>query len=206
MCGRSDLSYGKAVTKEEPTTDLARHIEETPLVDTHEHLRRESEWLDDGPDILQDLFGNYVAADLHTAGASAEAMRRLVDASDPDIAARFRGIEAAWQATQFTGYGEAVRLIAGAVYGLDELTADGLAAAAGRTPELRRPGARWRLRGAEAVLRLRALRSSGDFDQYWAFHEARQWQRTHQQRYADGQMPTLRQPPNEQSPPLRIVR
>ena len=67
-------------------------------------------------------------------------------------------------------------------------------------------GARWRLRGAEAVLRLRALRSSGDFDEYWAFHEARQWQRTHQQRYADGQMPTLRQPPNEQSPPLRIVR
>ena len=67
-------------------------------------------------------------------------------------------------------------------------------------------GARWRLRGAEAVLRLRALRSSGDFDEYWAFHEARQWQRTHQQRYADGQVPTLRQPPNEQRPPLRIVR
>ena len=67
-------------------------------------------------------------------------------------------------------------------------------------------GARWRLRGAEAVLRLRALRSSGDFDQYWAFHEARQWQRTHQQRYADGQVPSLRQPPNEQRPPLRIVR
>ena len=67
-------------------------------------------------------------------------------------------------------------------------------------------GARWRLRGAEAVLRLRALRSSGDFDQYWAFHETRQWQRTHQQRYADGQVPSLRQPPNEQRPPLRIVR
>ena len=28
-------------------------------------------------------------------------------------------------------------------------------------------GARWRLRAAEAVLRLRALRSSGDFDDYW---------------------------------------
>ena len=31
-----------------------------------------------GPDILQDLFGNYVAADLHTAGASPEAMQRLL--------------------------------------------------------------------------------------------------------------------------------
>ena len=30
-------------------------------------------------------------------------------------------------------------------------------------------GARWRLTGAEAVLRLRALRSSNDFDAYWSF-------------------------------------
>ena len=52
-------------------------------------------------------------------------------------------------------------------------------------------GARWRLRGAEAVLRLRALRSSGDFDEYWRFHEAREWERTHRQRYADGQVPSL---------------
>ena len=41
-------------------TDLAHHIEATPLVDTHEHLRKEPDWLEDGPDILQDLFGNYV--------------------------------------------------------------------------------------------------------------------------------------------------
>ena len=134
------MKYGVAVKREQPATDLARHIEQTPLVDTHEHLRREAEWLDEGPDILQDLFDHYVRADLHTAGASAEAMRRLMDASDPDIAARFRGIEAAWQATRFTGYGEAVRMIASRVYGLDELTADGLASAAGRTAELRRPG------------------------------------------------------------------
>ena len=64
-------------------------------------------------------------------------------------------------------------------------------------------GARWRLPGAEAVLRLRALRASGDFDEYWQFHEAREWQRTHGQRYADGQVPALRHP---QAPHLRLVR
>ena len=58
-------------------------------------------------------------------------------------------------------------------------------------------GARWRMRGAEAVLRLRALRCSGDFDEYWQFHEAQEWQRTHRQRYADGQVPTLRHPNNK---------
>ena len=30
-----------------------------------------------------------------------------------------------------------------------------------------RTGARWSLQGAEAVLRLRALRASSDFDDYW---------------------------------------
>ena len=31
-------------------------------------------------------------------------------------------------------------------------------------------GARWSLDGAEAVLRLRSLRASGDFEDYMAFH------------------------------------
>jgi hypothetical protein len=50
-------------------------------------------------------------------------------------------------------------------------------------------GARWSLTGAEAVLRLRALRSSKDFDEYWAFHEAREYERTHQVFYAGGIVP-----------------
>ena len=31
-------------------------------------------------------------------------------------------------------------------------------------------GARWSLEGAEAVLKLRVVRSNGDFDDYWRFH------------------------------------
>ena len=67
-------------------------------------------------------------------------------------------------------------------------------------------GARWRLRGAEAVLRLRALRSSGDFDEYWKFHEAQEYERTHRQRYADRQVPALRHPNHPQRPHLRLLR
>lgn len=40
-------------------------------------------------------------------------------------------------------------------------------------------GARWGLRSAEAVLKLRALHSSGDLDEYWRFHELREAQRRH---------------------------
>ena len=47
-----------------------------------------------------------------------------------------------------------------------------------------RTGARWGLRGAESVLKLRALMSNGDFDVYWAYHCAREHDRVHRARYA----------------------
>lgn len=52
-----------------------------------------------------------------------------------------------------------------------------------------RGGARWTLAGAEAVLRLRALRTSGDFDAYWDFHLREELRRHHAERYADGAPP-----------------
>lgn len=50
-------------------------------------------------------------------------------------------------------------------------------------------GARWSLRGAEAVIKLRALRSSGDFEEYWTFHLVREHARNHAARYAKGRVP-----------------
>ena len=46
-------------------------------------------------------------------------------------------------------------------------------------------GARWGLDGAEAVLRLRALISAGDFDTYWTWHLTREHHRTHLTHYQD---------------------
>lgn len=46
--------------------------------------------------------------------------------------------------------------------------------------------ARWSLKGAEAVMRMRALRSSGDFDQYWSYHVKQEYQRNHVAKYAEG--------------------
>ena len=50
------------------TTDLAHHIQSIRLVDTHEHMRRENDWVENGPDILQDLFGNYVPRRFNNSG------------------------------------------------------------------------------------------------------------------------------------------
>jgi hypothetical protein len=50
-------------------------------------------------------------------------------------------------------------------------------------------GARWSLAGAEAVLKLRALRSNHDWADYWAFHLDQERQRVHRSRYANEVIP-----------------
>ena len=50
-------------------------------------------------------------------------------------------------------------------------------------------GARWGLPGAEAILKLRALRCNGDFESYWTWHLDQQRRRVHQSRYLDGAVP-----------------
>jgi hypothetical protein len=46
-------------------------------------------------------------------------------------------------------------------------------------------GARWGLDGAEAILRLRALITNGDFEEYWRFHLRREHERIHHAKYRD---------------------
>jgi hypothetical protein len=68
-------------------------------------------------------------------------------------------------------------------------------------------GARWSLSGAEAVLRLRALRSSRDFDEYWTFHEAQEYERNHRALYAGGVVPpTLKPQPTRNRAHLKTVK
>jgi len=53
-------------------------------------------------------------------------------------------------------------------------------------------GARWGLSGAEAVLKLRALRQSGDFDEYWSYHGRQELERNHLIRYAEPELSDIR--------------
>lgn len=65
-------------------------------------------------------------------------------------------------------------------------------------------GARWGLEGGEAVLRLRALRSNGDLDDFFDWKEAREHAEIHLSRYAEAKPPALVGPGREK-PPLRLV-
>lgn len=50
-------------------------------------------------------------------------------------------------------------------------------------------GARWGLNGAEAILKLRAITTNGDFDAYWAYHLTHERSRIHATRYTNGLIP-----------------
>lgn len=123
-------------------SELAQMIQRTPLCDTHEHLNGEAEYITNPPDILQSLFDNYVIADLIVAGAPQAAVTTLLDKKNPDVRSRFTAIQPAWTAVQHTGYGEAVRLIAQEVYGIEELTANAIEVAQAQHQALCTPGQR----------------------------------------------------------------
>lgn len=60
---------------------------------------------------------------------------------------------------------------------------------------MERTGARWSLEGADAILRLRSLRASHDWEAYWRYHEQQEQARNHGAKYANGERPTLEPPP-----------
>lgn len=67
-------------------------------------------------------------------------------------------------------------------------------------------GARWSLSGAEAVLRLRALRSSHDFDEYWKYYEQCEYERNHESLYKDGIVPNIKNTSHQQKVRLQVVK
>ena len=52
-------------------------------------------------------------------------------------------------------------------------------------------GARWGLTGAEAVLKLRAIKTNGDFDAYWHYHLDQERHHVHEARYHDHLIPKV---------------
>jgi hypothetical protein len=86
----------------------------------------------------------------------------------------------------------------------DEALAAGLPLATGvvegacrHLVKARMDAARWSLEGAEAVVRLRALLMSGDFDQYWEFHLQKELERNHLTHYAGRVAPMANLPSND---------
>jgi len=95
----------------------------------------------------------------------------------------------------------------------DEYLADGLPIASGVIEGACRyliedrlgiTGAVWRLPSAEAVLKLRSLHASEDFDEYWTFHERRERERNHASTYLGGAIPPIKRPTTKRARPRHL--
>ena len=127
------------------TTDLENFVETSRLCSTHEHTEYEKFYRQSTPDVLTNLFDNYIAHDLVSAGASRECVASLLDSQDADIRGRFNGVKFAWDQVRLTGYGQAVQIIAKKLYDIEELTPNSLEVAQRANTIGGQPGERLRL-------------------------------------------------------------
>ena len=137
-----------------PRTALTEFVATSPLCSTHEHTEFESAFAARAPDVLDNIFNNYVLADLVTAGAEPEAVLGLIDRSNPNIRSRFSAVAEAWEAARHTGYGRASALTARKLYEMDHLDADRIESAQRVVSK----------RGNQAGERLRLLRDLANLD------------------------------------------
>jgi len=104
--------------------ELSDVVMNTPIVDTHEHLVPEAVFLERSPDVLASVMDYYTICDLVTTRAKL-AIKDGPDGTtlfdEPDLWKRFLSFREAWEAMQFTGYGESVRLAFQIVYGIDQI-------------------------------------------------------------------------------------
>lgn len=108
--------------------DIAAWVEWTRFVDTHEHLPEESTRVRWEPghgipcDDVGALFSHYIDSDLVSGGMSSEALGRLCGAEVP-VHEKWAALEPHWPAAKYGGYGQAVRIAAERLYGVDDISA-----------------------------------------------------------------------------------
>ena len=126
--------------------NLGSLIEETPFIDTHEHLIEEQVRIEGkagwGLFPCNDwayLFWHYLQDDLASAGMP-DAERGRFFAPDETTEAKYRLVAPYWDKVKYTGYGQAVRHTLRGLYGIDDLTAQTAPQLAEKYHNLVRPG------------------------------------------------------------------
>lgn len=124
---------------------INERVQQTPLIDTHEHLLEERERLQGTahPRVSCDdwalLFSHYLNSDFITAEMP-KADMTLFLSSKVEPLAKWRLIAPYWPAVRHTGYAQAVRIAIRELYGVDELTEQSIPAVQRGYEKTRRAG------------------------------------------------------------------
>lgn len=111
---------------------LRQFVEETPIVDCHNHGRPESHDYSDPVKVIANADFYYIS-DMNNISTGPE-MELVLDTSR-SLDERWPTLERIWKRSSNTGYGMMVRRVLKKFYGLDSLTLDGLKSMQGRIPD-----------------------------------------------------------------------
>ncbi len=149
--------------------ELAAMIDQTPIVDTHEHLldehdRLRGEWV--SCDDWAFLVSHYLNSDLAAAGMPGGDISKFLS-GEVDPIDKWKLLAPHWPAVKNTGFARAVRIALKELYGVEELNGHSVKQVQAGYEALRQPGF------YERVLRGVANIESCQVDNFGAFRESR---------------------------------
>ena len=159
LASASAVALGQTAGSRALRDRLTGEFDKLLLFDTHEHLWDEKDRVS-GPIDFYSLVGDYVMSDLVSAGLGPEDGKLLRDPQAP-AAARWKAFEPYWKRMRLTGYARALRLAVRDLYGVEEITAAGIAKIDDGLRTSNRPGIYRRMMRDRARIRVCVQ------DDYW---------------------------------------
>lgn len=100
--------------------EIKRIVDSVRVVDTHEHLMKESDRLQMEVDPLYIFLPHYLSSDLVSAGMSTDELR-LIRSTDTPLGERWQRFIPFWEKVENTGYAKALKIAVRDLYGIDAL-------------------------------------------------------------------------------------
>ncbi|HUU30359.1 MAG TPA: amidohydrolase family protein [archaeon] len=117
---------------------IKSEVDKIRLIDTHEHLVTEKLWLTQKVDFFY-WFSHYSSSDLVSAGMPEKDQDYLLDAGN-SLDDRWKRMAPYWPLVKFTGYGQALRIAARDLYGIEDINESTWRELSAKISEARKPG------------------------------------------------------------------
>lgn len=101
-------------------TVLTDYIKNMQIIDTHEHIPPEEDWLNKKLDFSQMLC--YIGTDAISAGLSQHDWERIIDPEEKDINAKWQIFKPYWKIIRNTAYSKSLLVALRDLYDIDDLT------------------------------------------------------------------------------------
>jgi len=124
---------------EDITKDLRGYLDGIRMVDTHEHLDTEEEFIAEPADFGR-LFLHYANCDLISAGCPPQDILTVQSNRELGSSEKWRLIAPYWEYMRSTGYGRCLEIAIRDLYGLENLSADTVESLSEKMSRARRPG------------------------------------------------------------------